>query len=373
VYNDSAVLAARLLQSLERQTRKVEIISIDNRDGRFSQAAAALNAGAANATGDWIVFAHQDVAFLSDRWAEHVEQRLESCPDIGWAGVAGFTATGRKVGLILGMASVWGAAFTGTLEVQTLDECVLIHRRQPGPYFDEEIGGWHAYGVDACCDALIRRFRNYVLDAPVWHDSKGTNVSGLRDAHHYVWLKHRGRIREIFTTCGAVPTQYGWGMTWLPGTYKRVKGRLISEGFRLLSIERAFRLGLWQVLEHLTAGEPVVNCWHGAAGCQVLEARGFVPFPDRPRAVSHRFGQAFVPHPGCHVFSAELDWGNVAPVLRDDVLRSRSILIRPYAGLREFIALCRQFELTRQAAVHLCMDYDRSRFIVVDLRPSRAR
>jgi hypothetical protein len=104
VYNDADVFGARLRRSLERQTNQAELIAVDNRDGRFASAAAALNAGAATANGDWIVFAHQDVELLSDDWIAHVEQRLNACPDIGWAGVAGLAAS--EVGAQLDSFSV---------------------------------------------------------------------------------------------------------------------------------------------------------------------------------------------------------------------------------------------------------------------------
>jgi hypothetical protein len=241
---------------------------------------------------------------------------------------------------------------------------VLMHRREPGPYFDERLGGWHAYGVDACCEALKRGYRNYVVDAPVWHDSYGTNVQGLEDAHRYVWRKHGGRFREIFTTCGSLPKSR-WRIA-------RRRGRrvLARSALRALGHRNTFMPDLDRFLERLTAGEPAVHCWHGPAGVDVLEARGFVPVPGRPRVVTHRFGQPFAPHPGCHVLTADLAWGDVALALRALAGRRWTILVRRYEGLRGLRALFRAPGMDQRTASYFCSgDLRFPSFVAVDFRP----
>src|SRR6516164_1171797 len=85
VYNNAAKLEARLQASLARQNRAHQLICVDNRSGRFGGAAAALNHGAAQAKGDWIVFLHQDVELLGNDWLEWDA----SIPTAGTASSAG--------------------------------------------------------------------------------------------------------------------------------------------------------------------------------------------------------------------------------------------------------------------------------------------
>src|SRR5262249_2532584 len=177
--NDEAVLRERLLASLASQTTPHETITVDNCESRFQSAAAALNWGAARARGDWLLFAHQDVSLIGDDWLARAERLLDDLKLTGWCGVAGSDPSGRFRGMLLDRAALNGEPSDVPIEVQTLDECLLIHRRQNGDskLFDEQLTGWHAYGVEACCTAIRVGAKNYVLPIPIWHDSKSTNLA----------------------------------------------------------------------------------------------------------------------------------------------------------------------------------------------------
>ncbi|MGI8730363.1 MAG: glycosyltransferase family 2 protein, partial [Solirubrobacteraceae bacterium] len=73
---------------------RTEYIPVDNRDGRFASAGAALNHGAARATGDVVVFVHQDVYLHSLAALERAAGVLMRRGDIGLHGAAGITASG---------------------------------------------------------------------------------------------------------------------------------------------------------------------------------------------------------------------------------------------------------------------------------------
>ena len=95
VYNNQNTLEERLKAGFARQTVPYQLICVDNRDGRFAGAAAALNHAAALATGAWIIFLHQDVELLCDDWLDRVEASLTHLDPKGWHGVVGRTSTGR--------------------------------------------------------------------------------------------------------------------------------------------------------------------------------------------------------------------------------------------------------------------------------------
>ena len=292
VFNDAEVLRNRLLNSLESQGEEHEVITVDNVGGRFDRAATALNWGAAQAQGEWLLFAHQDISFLSPDWLNRALGFLKSSATEGWYGSAGLTSTGQLRGIMLDRAMLLGAPFNYPMEVQTLDECLLIHRRKAvgDQYFDEQVPGWHAYGVEACCATIRRGASNYVLPLPIWHDSKSTNLQGLTEAHQYVWQKHGTALGRISTTCGDLPSTYGWPESSRPkGTKKLLERIKNSYYYRLGGQPRALNHDFEELLESLTESEKVVECLHTPAWHDTIEARSFVSCPGTSRKILHRF------------------------------------------------------------------------------------
>ena len=290
VYNDAEVLEKRLVRSLKEQTAKYELVTVDNRAGRFGSAAEALNHGGERATQEWVMFTHQDISFLSTGWLAEAERTLEKLQRTGWVGVVGMTERGDLRAFLVDIASLRGAPFVAPAEVQTLDECLLIHRRKQNgsPYFDTGLEGWHAYGVEACCQAIRDGDVNYVIPLPVWHDSKATNLQGLEEAHKHVWRKHGGAFRRIFTTCGTLPDMYD----------RADKSFTLSMQIEMWAREKALRVCGFptryvyefdEALEKLTENLPVVEVLHKSAPYDVIEARSFLPLPKQERRIIHRF------------------------------------------------------------------------------------
>lgn len=333
VFNDPTVLRDRLLSSLADQTARHEVITVDNVAGRFDQAAAALNSGAARAHGDWLIFVHQDVQLLSPDWLMRAEDLLESSSPAGWIGVAGFTKSSKLRGIIVDRAMLLGVPFDGLEEVQTLDECLLIHRRLPAgeKYFDEDISGWHAYGVDACCTAISKGEKNYVLPLPVWHDSKSSNLQGLEEGHRYVWDKHGAALGKIATTCGDLPSCYGW--TREPGTESIKKlGRRLQTSYyhRLGGYPGAFTLKCEELIESLTESEDRIECLHAPTWYETIETRGFIQHPARQRNILHHFvGWDFEPlESDCVLVTPDLaKTGTTIAKLTDLRRRTRRLLV----------------------------------------------
>jgi glycosyltransferase involved in cell wall biosynthesis len=369
VYNNAAKLEARLQASLARQNRAHQLICVDNRSGRFGGAAAALNHGAAQAKGDWIVFLHQDVELLGNDWLEWAEALLGRVDPDGWHGVVGRTARGRWRGLLRDRDMVFGEPFDEPIEVQTLDEIVLIHRNQGAGavYFDEELSGWHAYGVDACCRAVRRGARNYVLPLPVWHDSASTNQAGLREAHRYVWAKHASAFRRVYTTCGVLPHPYGWSGSYKIATLlKSVRGWQHLGWMRLAEGDR-FRRSPWEVLEELTAAEPEVHCFHRTARIPAIAGYGFT---DRAR-VRRRIVHHFEGMPGpdmnteCVVIAPDL-----APEFRsmsELPPGTKRLIVAVYLDGATASPSCWRKMLGRDFACRLAIEADETRWAVMDL------
>ena len=292
VYNDEHVLERRLLNSLNPQTARYEVLPVDNRNGRFANAASALNWGAKQATGNWVLFAHQDVALLSPDWLSSAESILGRLDSVGWVGVAGLSADGEYRGFLRNCAALHGLPFVKPSEVQTLDELLLIRRRDSSKagYFDEAVPGWHAYGVDACCDATRRGEKNYVLPLPVWHDSAGVNLAGLDEAHEFVWRKHGPDLGRIHTTCGVLSdSQTSMGKSQVASSKARILRRvrnldLLFRGFRDLA-PRWYH----ETMDSQTAASSLVLCLNDRADQDPIEAEGFSSHPERRHPIIHTF------------------------------------------------------------------------------------
>lgn len=221
VYNDEKVLDEWLLAGLRGQTQRPDLVLVDNRGGRFPSAAAGLNYGGAEASGEYIVFAHQDVRLLGNDWLPRISAMLHGLPALGVAGVAGMRKGKRWGPFTVGGTPYAERAlfvfqgpdkeplerrrtFTSPVEVQTLDEQLLIVPRDVfrSEGFDAETcAGWHLYGVDYSLSARARGLKVYSLPVPVWHRSPGRV-----DADYYVTLrrvmrKHRAE-KVMYTTCG---------------------------------------------------------------------------------------------------------------------------------------------------------------------------
>jgi hypothetical protein len=343
VFNDAAVLEGRLLKSLATQAARHELITIDNRHSRFASASAALNWGAAQAQGDWLLFAHQDVALRSPDWLSKAEHLLNDYAVAGWAGVAGRTREGEFRGFLIDREHLFGSPFTQPLEVQTLDECVLIHRREQAGYryFDEALTGWHAYGVEACCAAAREGKRNVVLSLPTWHDSKSSNMAGLAEAHAYVWQKHGGDLGRISTTMAILPDAYDRSRSRLHGLKSRSFRKLLTLFAGLLRI-RVTQVGyLGEALEALTAAMPVVDTLHLPSRQETIEVGAFVPQPEARRRVCHHFA-------GLDFSELQSDSVLIAPDLASQLCTTGEALPTPPASVRHMLVCVPFADLLRQ-------------------------
>ena len=154
VYNKEQVFTDNLRKSVECQSAKHELIPVNNTNNRYKSAAEALNDGGRRATGEYIMFVHQDVRFDSPAWLGEVEQMLDSIPGMGIAGVAGVKDEHGVISNIdhcIPPKPAGNIRIDKPVKVQTLDECLVI---VPAPVFnemqfDENVcDNWHLYAVD---------------------------------------------------------------------------------------------------------------------------------------------------------------------------------------------------------------------------------
>jgi GT2 family glycosyltransferase len=221
IYNDKEILNEYLLDSLEDEPdRFYELVLIDNRDNAFESAANALNAGVKEATGDYYMFAHQDVKILESGWVKKTIEYLNQLDDIGVAGITGLkdeydspTENAQNTILQGENKEFWelGNKINSPQEVQTIDElCIIIPSHVFATHrFDDEIcQDWHLYGVEYSLRIQYKTdYSAYVIPLNVWHGSTGM----LIDRKYYNTLcnvvgKYKNYTDYIYTTCGTWPT-----------------------------------------------------------------------------------------------------------------------------------------------------------------------
>lgn len=197
--NSEAVLQKNLLASPGVYEHEVII-----RRG-FKRVGRAYNDGWMSASGDVIVFAHQDV-YLPDTFFPALQHALDIVPaDFGVLGCAGKDKAGRCIGHVLDRGSMWGTAEGLPADVQTLDELLLVVRRTAPMFFDPNFARNHLFGADLCMQAHALGLKVMAIDAFCHHNST-CPVSPAPDMREEVAYMRAKWIKQlpIHTTCTVI-------------------------------------------------------------------------------------------------------------------------------------------------------------------------
>lgn len=239
VYNNEEIFKNYILKSLRNQDSEFELIKINNTKGNFKSAAEALNYGAENAKGKYIMFVHQDVDLSSKEWLIEAENWLDSIPNLGIAGVAAMSEVGssnqergRNVITNGNPPNIWhgGNPIKEPEPVQTLDECLIIIPKHVFNIlqFDEKTcDDWHLYATDYCLSIKRYEYDAFVIPMFIHHRSAGASFS----EKYYITLKkvmkkHEKSHKWIYTTMG------DWN-TYLPLNLQKLYRRMIQYKIQL--------------------------------------------------------------------------------------------------------------------------------------------
>jgi glycosyltransferase involved in cell wall biosynthesis len=216
VYNNKKLLDEYLIKSLEEQSVEYELILVDNTTKKFDSAASALNYGAKNVKGDYIVFVHQDVMLDNNDFLKDLEILLDKLDNLGIAGMAGVSED--KPGVLSNIVQGKSSNFVGKnrivnpVKVQTLDECLLIipcKVFEKLKYDKKTCNDWHLYGVDYSLSVITLGYNVYALPMGIYHRSPGYSMSKSYDQTlKKVLNKHNQNFTWIYTTLGNYHTGY---------------------------------------------------------------------------------------------------------------------------------------------------------------------
>jgi len=224
VYNNLAVRQEcldRSITALAGEASSVEYLPIDNVDGAYPSAGAALNHGASLAQNDVVVFVHQDV-FLHSLTALKQAAALVQDPAarFGLLGAVGISPDGRIVGRVRDRVVLLGDTVTGPAEVDSVDEVLFLAPRAQllrEPLTESSDMAWHAYAIEYGMRMRRLGLRTGVADIPLTHNSLSINVDKLDVAHRAVAARYDD-LMPVRTTCGVITrkTAKANGGRWFP-------------------------------------------------------------------------------------------------------------------------------------------------------------
>ncbi len=298
VFNDPEVRRACLDRSLEahRHEADVEYLPIDNVDGSFATAGAALNHGASRASHDYVAFVHQDVYLHSLSALQLAADELGRDDRIGVLGALGVREDGRLAGRIRDRVILLGEPAKRPTAVDSLDELLfMVPRRllELEPLSEAPELAWHAYAVDYGLRVRSRGLRVCALDIPLTHNSITVNLERLDEAYAAIAATHPGQLPV--QTPGGVLTPSGRARAaggFLPS--HRWRYRWARESAAVLWERRAAGGGacvlgdIRRDIDDVLAGSPdspllVVNLEHGEPFAD--ERPGPLELPRRGRSI----------------------------------------------------------------------------------------
>lgn len=209
VFNDLDVRTTCLDRSIRAgmaDAPETEYLPVDNRQGRFSSAGAALNDGARRARHDVVVFVHQDVYLHSLVALEMAAAALQDDPETGLVGAVGIAASGSVAGVVRDRVVMIGEPSSPSVKVDSVDEVLFMIERDrvlEEPISEHPDLAWHAYAVEYGACVRDQGLRIATQDIVLTHNSMTTNLDRLAEAHRHVARSHPDTL-PMRTTCGVI-------------------------------------------------------------------------------------------------------------------------------------------------------------------------
>ena len=214
VFNDPEVRRDCLDRSIEehRGDSAVEYLPIDNVDGKYATAGAALNHGASLASHDYLAFVHQDVYLHSLRALQAAAGVLATDARIGVVGAMGIASSGGVVGRIRDRVMLLGEPAPEPIDVDSLDEMLFVIPRrlvEREPISEAPEFAWHAYAVEFGLRVKSLGLRVCALDIPLTHNSLTVNLERLDVAYGEIAACYPDDL-PLCTPGGTIATPARW-------------------------------------------------------------------------------------------------------------------------------------------------------------------
>lgn len=173
----------------------------------FRNISKAYNDALKKINTEYIVFLHHDV-YLPDSWEKNFINSMNSMRGCQWGvlGVAGVGYSNNKwknfFHLYNQKYNIHKLSGQFPYEVLTLDELMLVIKKESGLKFDEKIPSAHFYGVDICLQAKEIGLKNYVIRAFCHHNSTNSDARSVEFLKAKSYIKKKWKKYLPFrTTC----------------------------------------------------------------------------------------------------------------------------------------------------------------------------
>ena len=201
-------------------------------------AADGLNIGIARAETEWVVCVHQDV-WLPAGWDQCIAEQLDEAERrFGPIGVAGVYGVGEvitlcdqsqplaaeRIGWVVDRGRMLSDGTELPAQVATLDELLLIVRRDAGLRFDPVLG-FHLYGADICLQASEAGLAVVALAAQCHHNSRSVGLPEAFFASARVFARKWRHRLPVATPCAIIDR----------GGIVHVLGNATTEGLRSIA------------------------------------------------------------------------------------------------------------------------------------------
>lgn len=234
VYNNLAVRQEcldRSIQALSSEASDVEYLPIENVNGTYPSAGAALNHGVSLAKNEVVAFVHQDVFLHSLTALKRAAGQLQE-GGFGVLGANGMRSDGQLIGRVRDRVLLQGEQVAAPTDVDSLDEVLFLASRSQlisDPLIESPDMAWHAYAVEYGLRMRRQGLRTGAVDIPLTHNSLTVNLARLDEAHQSIATRYP-ELLPVQTTCGMVTSKTARTdeRTWFPSHRWRYRWLLDS-------------------------------------------------------------------------------------------------------------------------------------------------
>lgn len=209
-YTNKELMHEMLVSSLEKQTFKdYEFLPINNKELGFVSASETLNYASNNAIGEILVYAHQDLSLVDE---DFLKKLCAFCDEyeFGVAGVAGVVGKEKQVFSSVTMDidyRIAGKQLNEVKEVDALDECLFIIKKDNFMKFDNLGDTWHFYAVEYSIRCKLANKKVLLFPLSVYHLSPGWSLNdNYWKTLKLLAKKYRSTHKKIYTCMGSFRT-----------------------------------------------------------------------------------------------------------------------------------------------------------------------
>lgn len=196
----------RLVEDINNQDIKCDIIGLDNRDNKYKSCANAYNIATKDIKTKYVLYSHQDIDLVHKDTISKLVNYIKRINTYDILGVAG----ADKRGAISNIRTLDGSAYACNIkldkdlqEVQTLDECIFggyTECFKKYPFDDILCDNYHLYAVEISLRAIARGNKVYVCDIDLIHKSTGNADIKFYEGLYRICKAYSNSINFITTT-----------------------------------------------------------------------------------------------------------------------------------------------------------------------------